>query len=219
MHNIVIIDDHQLFLYGLKLTLESEGHRVTIFDSPLTALTQIRHLNPDLILMELYMSEMSGVEVLNALANANIASPVVVLSACDTYQDVCYALQNGAMGFIPKNFSPQAFINALELVFSGELFVPEELMPEIESIANIQSTSQKKQNIEEQEVTLSARQIQVLKLIHGGKKNREIADELCISKDTVKFHQKGLYSALNVSGASCRIEAIKKALSIGLLKA
>ena len=58
-----------------------------------------------------------------------------------------------------------------------------------------------------------------LKLIHGGKKNREIADELCISKDTVKFHQKGLYSALQVSGASCRIQAIKKALSIGLLKA
>ena len=221
MHKIVIIDDHQLFLYGLKLTLENEGNVVTTFDSPLKALTQINSINPDLILMDLYMPEMPGVEVLKALAKAKIASPVVVLSACDTYQDVYYALQHGAMGFIPKNYSPQALIDALDLVFAGDLFVPEDLISEIESVAKKQK--QKQIHIQkvaaQQEVKLSERQIQILKLIHGGKKNREIADELCISKDTVKFHQKGLYSALQVSGTSCRIQAIKKALSIGLLKA
>jgi len=218
MHKIVIIDDHQLFLYGLKLTLENEGNVVTTFDSPLKALTQINSINPDLILMDLYMPEMGGVEVLKALAKAKIASPVVVLSACDTYQDVYYALQHGAMGFIPKNYSPQALIDALDLVFAGDLFVPEDLISEIESVANKQKQTHLQQVAAQQEVKLSERQIQILKLIHGGKKNREIADELCISKDTVKFHQKGLYSALQVSGTSCRIQAIKKALSIGLLK-
>ena len=212
MNKIVIIDDHQLFLYGLKLTLENEGNLVTTFDSPLKALSEIKDINPDLILMDLYMSEMNGVVMLKALMKAKIASPVVVLSSSETYCDVYHALQNGAMGFIPKSYSPQALIDALDKVFAGDLFVPEDIMAEIESVAELEDKCKK-------DYHLSDRQIQILRLLQAGKKNREIADELCISQDTVKFHQKGLYLALEVSGASSRLQAVEKAISIGLLKA
>ena len=66
---------------------------------------------------------------------------------------------------------------------------------------------------------MSERQRQILRLLHEGKKNREIADLLCISQDTVKFHQKGLYTALSVSGTSSRLKAVEKALQLGLIKA
>lgn len=212
MNKIVIIDDHQLFLYGLKLMLENEGNIVTTFDSPLKALSEIKDINPDLILMDLYMPEMNGITVFEKLIKARITSPVVVLSACESYNEVYHALQNGAMGFIPKSYSPQALITALDKVFAGDLFVPEHIMVEIESVAQIEEKT--KQNF-----NLSDRQIQILRLLQIGKKNREIAAELCISEDTVKFHQKGLYCALDVSGTSSRLKAVEKAVSIGLLTA
>lgn len=212
MNKIVIIDDHQLFLYGLKLTLENENNEVVIFDNPIKALVEIKKLEPDLILMDLYMPEMNGNAMIDALTQAEIASPVIVLSACEEYRDVYLALQKGAMGFIPKSYSPQAMLVALEKVLEGDIFVPDHIAVEIDNIAQLEAKNKKDFN-------LSDRQIQILELIHAGKVNREIADTLCISQDTVKFHQKGLYNALDVSGASSRLKAVEKAISIGLLKA
>ncbi|MDA7747170.1 response regulator transcription factor [Psychromonas sp.] len=212
MNKIVIIDDHQLFLHGLKLTLENENNVVVTFDSPIKALVEIKNIQPDLILMDLYMPEMNGVAMIESLIQAEIPSPVVVLSACEDYQDVYHALQKGAMGFIPKSYSPQAMLNALEAVFEGDIFVPDNIAIEIDKIAQFEIKNKKAFN-------LSDRQIQILKLLHEGKKNREIADLLCISQDTVKFHQKGLYIALDVSGTTSRLQAVEKAISLGLIKA
>ena len=211
MNKIVIIDDHQLFLYGLKLTLENENNVVITFDNPIKALAEIKSIQPDLILMDLYMPEMNGLEMIEALVEAEIASPVVILSACEDYQDVHCALQKGAMGFIPKSYAPNDMLAALEDIFTGEIFVPENVLLAIENIVLLEEKNK-------QTFHLSERQIQILQLIHEGKKNREIADALCISQDTVKFHQKGLYTALEVSGSSSRIKAVEKALSIGLIK-
>lgn len=211
MNKIVIIDDHQLFLYGLKLTLENENNLVTTFDSPVKALIEIKNIQPDLILMDLYMPEMNGLEMIEALTKAEVASPVVVLSACEDYLDVHYALQKGAMGFIPKSYAPTDMLAALDIVFTGDLFIPDDVILAIENLVSLEEKNKK-------EVPLSERQIQILQLIYEGKKNREIAEALCISQDTVKFHQKGLYSALAVSGTSSRLKAVEKALSIGLLK-
>ena len=212
MNKIVIIDDHQLFLYGLKLTLENENHLVTTFDSPIKALGELKRIQPDLILIDLYMPEMHGVTMIDALINAEISSPVIILSACEEYQDVLYALQKGAMGFIPKSYSPQAMMLALDAVFAGDIFIPPEVALEIERIAELETKNK-------QQFNLSERQRQILRLLHEGKKNREIADLLCISQDTVKFHQKGLYTALSVSGTSSRLKAVEKALQLGLIKA
>jgi len=212
MNKIVIIDDHQLFLYGLKLTLENEDYLVTTFDSPIKALSEIKTINPDLILLDLCMSEMDGIKVVEALFKDKIVSPVVILSASENYCDIYQVLQTGAMGFIPKSLSPKELIEALNNVFAGDLFIPDHIMTEMESIAALEEKCK-------QEFQLSNRQIQILRLLQDGKKNREIAEELCISQDTVKFHQRGLYHALEVSGESSRSQAVEKAISIGLLKA
>ncbi|WP_181817771.1 response regulator transcription factor [Psychromonas sp. B3M02] len=210
MNKIVIIDDHQLFLYGLKLTLENENNTVMTFDSPIQALPEIKRIQPDLILMDLYMPDMSGLTLIEALAAQEVISPVVVLSACEEYQDVYHALQKGAAGFIPKSYSPEAMLSALQSIFAGDIFVPDEVASEI---AEMEQLAERNKEI----YHLSDRQIQILKLLHEGKKNREIADILCISQDTVKFHQKGLYTALDVSGSSSRIQAVDKALKLGLI--
>ncbi|WP_413694195.1 response regulator transcription factor [Psychromonas sp. KJ10-2] len=210
MNKIVIIDDHQLFLYGLKLTLENENNTVMTFDSPIQALPEIKRIQPDLILMDLYMPDMSGLTLIEALSAQEVISPVVVLSACEEYQDVYHALQKGAAGFIPKSYSPEAMLSALQSIFAGDIFVPDEVASEI---AEMEQLAERNKEI----YHLSDRQIQILKLLHEGKKNREIADILCISQDTVKFHQKGLYTALDVSGSSSRIQAVDKALKLGLI--
>lgn len=210
MNKIVIIDDHQLFLHGLKLTLENENNEVSIFNSPVQALAEMEKIQPDLILMDLYMPEMNGVQMIDALVQAELAFPIVVLSACEVYQDVYQALKKGAMGFIPKSYDPQMMLDALQQVLDGELFVPASVVQEIDTIAQLEEQNKKAFH-------LSDRQIQILKLLQDGKTNREIAELLFISQDTVKFHQKGLYTALDVSGASSRVKAVEKAVSLGLI--
>ncbi|WP_028863525.1 response regulator transcription factor [Psychromonas aquimarina] len=212
MDKIVIIDDHQLFLHGLKLTLESDNNEVWVFDDPVSAVSEIEQIHPDIIIMDLYMPKMDGIAMLEQLALRNILSPVVVLSACEDYKDVLTAFEKGAMGFIPKSYAPQDMLDGLQRVLRGDIFIPPEIAVQLNSLV-----LQDKKNKEQYH--LSPRQAQILELIHNGRSNREIADKLCISQDTVKFHQRGLYQILDVSGASSRAKAVEKALQLGLLKA
>ena len=212
MNKIVIIDDHQLFLHGLKLTLESSNNEVLVFDNPMLALLEIERLQPDLILMDLSMPEMTGISMIDELAKRQILSPVVVLSACEEYKDVLIALQKGAMGFIPKSYAPQDMILGLEAVLSGDIFIPPEIELQLEVLAQDERKNREL-------YSLSDRQTEILSLLHLGKTNREIAEVLSISPDTVKFHQKGIYQILDVSGVSSRSKAVEKALKVGLLSA
>lgn len=212
MNKIVIIDDHQLFLHGLKLTLENSGNEVLVFDSPIRALLEIDKLQPDLILMDLCMPEMDGICMIDELTKRQVLSPVIVLSACEEYKDVLTALQKGAMGFIPKAYAPQDMLDGLQRVLDGDVFIPDEIEQELEALAAGQKRNKELYN-------LSTRQTQILSLLHRGKTNREIAELLSISTDTVKFHQKGLYQILEVSGVSSRAKAIEKAMQVGLLSA
>jgi DNA-binding NarL/FixJ family response regulator len=212
MNKIVIIDDHQLFLHGLKLTLENSENEVFVFDNPMIALMQIEQLQPDLILMDLRMPEMDGICMIDELVKRQILSPVIVLSACEDYKDVVTALQKGAMGFIPKSYSPQDMLIGLETVLMGGGFIPTEIEAQL-----VRLVLEEKKNKELYH--LSDRQREILSLIHIGKTNREIALLLSISPDTVKFHQKGIYQVLEVSGVNSRAEAIEKAVQVGLLTA
>ncbi len=211
MNKIVIIDDHQLFLHGLKLTLENNNNQVWVFANPADALINIEQLQPDLILMDLCMPEMDGICLLDELTKRQILSPVIVLSACEEYKNVLIALQKGAMGFIPKSYLPQEMLDALQDVLMGNVFIPKAIEEQLNSMV-LQARKNKER------YRLSGRQSQILKLIHSGKTNREIAELLSISQDTVKFHQRGLYQALDVSGASSRSKAVDKAIQIGLLE-
>jgi DNA-binding NarL/FixJ family response regulator len=210
MNKIVIIDDHQLFLHGLKLTIENSDNEVFIFDNPMTALIQLEHLQPDLILMDLYMPEMDGIRMIGELVKRKILSPVIILSACEDYKDVVTALQKGAMGFIPKSYAPDDMLIGLETVLMGNIFIPAEIEHQLENLA-----LQEKKN--KALYHLSERQTEILSFLHLGKTNREIAELLSISPDTVKFHQKGIYQVLKVSGVSSRAEAIEKAVQVGLI--
>ena len=210
MTKIVIIDDHQLFLHGLKLTLESSDNEVLVFDNPILALIEIESLQPDIILMDLSMPEMDGIGMIDELAKRDILSPVVILSACEDYKDVLLAIQKGAMGFIPKSYSPRDMLVGLESVLMGDIFIPDEIEQQLELLA---SESRKNKEM----YHLSERQSEILSLLHVGKTNREIAAVLSISPDTVKFHQKGLYQVLEVSGVGSRVQAIEKAVKVGLL--
>lgn len=158
------------------------------------------------------MPEMSGICLIDELAKRQILSPVIILSACEDYKDVATALQKGAMGFIPKSYSPNDMLIGLETVLKGDVFIPVDIEQQLEQIV-----LQEKKNKEQYH--LSDRQTEILLYLHLGKTNREIAQLLSISPDTVKFHQKGIYQILEVSGVRSRAKAIEKAVEIGLLTA
>ena len=158
------------------------------------------------------MPEMDGIGMIDELAKREILSPVVVLSACEEYKDVLLAIQKGAMGFIPKSYSPQEMLVGLETVLMGDIFIPDEIEQQLEQLA---SENRKNKEL----YHLSERQSEILSLLYAGKTNREIATLLSISPDTVKFHQKGIYQVLEVSGMGSRAQAIEKAVKVGLLSA
>lgn len=213
MNKIVIIDNHQLFLHGLKLTLENENNEVKTFDNPVKALQEIKAIQPDLIILDFNMPEIDGIQLIDLLLETNVTSSIVILSACENYQKVYSALQKKSVkGFIPKSYSAQVILDALQSILNGSVFIPPYISIELNKMVLLED---KNKPI----FSLSARQMQVLNLIREGQSNRMIAEQLCISSDTVKYHQKQLYRTLQVSGVSSRFKAVEKALQVGLLKA
>jgi DNA-binding NarL/FixJ family response regulator len=176
------------------------------------ALGQIEKLQPDIILMDLKMPEMDGICMIDELAKREVFSPVVVLSACEEYKEVLVALDKGAMGFIPKSYAPQDMLLGLESVLLGNIFIPETVEQQLNRLVLEERKNRELYH-------LSERQTEILSLLYLGKTNREIAQKLSISPDTVKFHQKGIYQTLEVSGVNSRAKALEKALKVGLLSA
>ncbi|MCE2572768.1 response regulator transcription factor [Motilimonas eburnea] len=203
---IVIIDDHHLFLHGMELMLQNSGANVVTFDSAITALTQLKNEQPDLILIDLAMPEMDGFSLLRALDARAMLFPVAVVSASEDIAQISDVLNAGAMGFIPKSYPPEKLLNAIEDISMGHIHVPEMLAVEL---------ARHKENEQARaRCTLSSRQLDVLKLLAKGYPNKKVADILNISEDTVKFHLRGIYKALGVSN---RTESVTRANELGLL--
>lgn len=176
------------------------------------AVEKARGLQPDIMLLDLIMPEMGGVEVLEALAGEKLRTKVIVLTGADDDELLARCIQSGAMGYLLKDAASNQLVDAIRTVASGGCWLPPGLTEKL-----FRGMAKKPQGEDSAKLSLlTAREVEVFKLLGEAKSNAEIADTLFISEHTVKVHVGRILEKL---GLSSRAEAVKFAIRNGLVKA
>jgi DNA-binding NarL/FixJ family response regulator len=183
---------------GIAVMLQSEDYyEIQIVTSGRHALQQIQNQQVDVLILDISMPGMSGLDVLDALTEGEIPQNVLMLTMHDQVKYIKKAIEKGAKGYVLKSTSKEMLIDAIQKVAKGENFYDPRLTTILLNDSEEKST--KKQS---ELVKLTPREIDILKLIAQNKKTKEIADILFISVNTVQSHKKNLYSKLNIHSVS-----------------
>ena len=211
--NILLIDDHALFREGLKFLLRSLDAALEVDEAGdfAKALERAASRSYDLVLLDLKIPGVAGLEALAALRDAIPGAPLVVLSGEDNPAVVRAAIEGGAMGFIPKSSTPEVLIQALRLVLARGVYLPPTVLDAARAPASVTLPGAAAGGIALPGLT--PRQMDVLRCVIQGKSNKVIARELDVSEGTVKAH---LSSVLRAFGARSRTEAVYAAAKLGL---
>ena len=207
---LLIVDDHPVVRDGLAALLRQSGPEVTVLlaegGSHGLALAD-GHPDLDLVVLDLAMPGSDGFATLHEFGRLQPQLPVVVVSSSEDPRDVRRALASGALGYIPKSAPPRTILAAVQFVLAGNVYVPS-LLAENPTWDEPGNYSARKSN-----VSLTGRQIDVLRLLRQGRSNKEIGRALGLSEKTVKVHVTALFKALNVAN---RIQAAAMADKVGL---
>jgi len=229
---VLLIDDHPLILSALQAVIASleEVVEVVTADSARGARALLASRDDlGLVLLDLHLGDADGFELLAELRSTYPALPVVVVSASDRASDVIRAIDQGAMGFVPKRASTEVLLDALRLVMSGGIYVPalslgvDSAPPRDAAVpasvghgpaAGIGRVARSEgfQTVPEaiESLSLTPRQTDVLALLLQGKPNKLIARELGVSVETVKDHVAAVMKALGVSSRTQAVLAVSQ---------
>lgn len=212
---ILLVDDHALFREGLKFLLRSLDAALEVAEAGncAKALEQAATGAYDLVLLDLKMPGVEGLDALAALREAIPTAPLVVLSGVDDPAVVRAAIERGAMGFIPKSSTPEVMLQALRLVLAHGVYLPPTVL-ETATASSVPAAAASPPNVRQAVLSsLTPRQMDVLRCVIQGKPNKIIARELDVSEGTVKAH---LSSVLRALDARNRTEAVYAAAKLGL---
>ncbi len=205
---ILLADDHPLFREGVKPVLEKLDPDVEILeaiDFPTAFDTMHRADEVDLVLMDLNMPGMAGIEGITRFRATFPDAPVVVLSASEQIEDIQLLLGAGALGYLTKSSHSDTILAALRLVLAGGVYVPPALLDNAEAIPP--------RPVSSRYPSLSYRQIQVLWELAKGQSNKQIGYALDVTEGTVKLHLAAIFRTLKVNN---RTEAVLVAQKMGL---
>jgi DNA-binding NarL/FixJ family response regulator len=211
---ILIVDDHEVVRDGISAMLGRQPDFTVIGEANngLAAVEKANKLSPDLILMDLRMPEMTGVEAMRHIRDQNAGVKFIVLTTYDSDEYIFDAIEAGAKGYLLKDASREELFQAVRAVHRGEsLIEPGVAARLLDRLAQLsrQSRQPPVANI------LSERETEVLQQMATGAANKTIAATLSISESTVKTHIANIFQKLEVSQ---RTEAVTKAMSIGIIK-
>jgi NarL family two-component system response regulator LiaR len=192
----MIVDDHGIVRQGLRtyLDLLEDITIVAEAENGLDALEKVKQFNPEIVLMDLVMPEMDGIEATQKICGSYPGVKVIVLTSFTEDEKVFSAIKAGAVGYLLKDISPPDLAKAIQAVHSGETH----LHPEITKKLMNQFVSPKS-DIEIAPAELTPREMEVLQLIAQGLSNKELAHKLTISEKTVKTHLSSIFSKLHLS--------------------
>ena len=210
---VLIIDDHALFRVGLQGLLEQRGIEVAdAVASGIEGIQRAQELRPDIILLDLRMPDMGGLEVLQRLRESESGIPVVMLTTSNEEADLIKSLRSGAQGYLLKDMEPDELVSALRDIEKGKNVVAQDLT---DALARMVQGDATVADDEGPFSDLTPREMEILCLLAEGQSNKLIARNLGISDGTVKLHVKAILRKL---GIHSRVEAAVIAVEQGLRK-
>jgi two-component system nitrate/nitrite response regulator NarL len=213
---VVLADDHVFVRDGIKSLLENEANITVVGEATdgLEALTLIDSLQPDLLILDIRMPNMTGIEVVEQLRGKNNLVKIVMLSMHESEEYVLKSIQAGADGYLLKGSSKEEFLKALHTVANGGKYFSGDISSIlIGQLTNSSLTAEPKQSLGEEQL-ITKREKEILKLLLTGKGNKEIAEALDISKRTAEVHRFNLMKKLKVKNL---MELSNKATEYSLL--
>jgi two-component system NarL family response regulator len=200
---VLIADDHSVLRQGVVSLIGFEADMTVVAEASdgREAVELWKRHRPDVMLLDLRMPELDGVGVIKQIRAEDENTRIVVLTTFDGDEDIYRAIQAGAKGYLLKDVPREALIDCIRRVHAGETCVPVQLANRLAKRLSDKSVSE--------------REIDVLKLMARGKRNKEIGSALFISAGTVKSHVKSIFAKLNVNS---RAEAVASAAHRGLIQ-
>ena len=205
---LFIVDDHQLLIDGIKALLLNEPEFEICGESTkaLTALEMVCERLPDIVISDIQMPDLSGIEFTRRLKEVQPGIKVLALSMFGTREMISDMLEAGVSGYVLKNTGKQELINALTKIAAGEMFFSDEVS--VEMMRAMHDRSRKKE--EETVIRLTERELDVIKLIAKEYSNAQIAEALFISERTVETHRKNIFRK---TGTKSLVGLIRYAIS------
>jgi len=214
---VLVVDDHALFRRGITAVLANHENLEVVGEASdgLEAIKKAEAIVPDIILMDLNMPHCSGLEATQALQTKMPQVNILVLTVSDNEADLFAAVKFGAKGYILKNTEPEELIQAILHITQGGVIVSPIMATKLLTEFKGLEAEGKREAIQETESNLSPREGEVLQLVAQGATNKQIADSLFISENTVKTHLRNIMEKLHLANRS---QAAAYAVEKGLVK-
>ena len=208
--SILLIDDHPLLRKGVKQLIELDDELMVIAEASnaVDGIKAAKETEPDLILLDLNMPDINGIETLKMLRDEEVTARVIVFTVSDNEEDVVAALKAGADGYLLKDMEPEELLESLRQAALGKIVISDKLTTLLAQALQ-SGRSSNKPDIS----SLTPREKQIIKLIAGGLPNKLIARKLNITEGTVKVHVKHLLKKLRLRS---RVEVAVWAVQEGL---
>ena len=199
---VLSVDDHPLLREGIATLINNQPDMCIVGEasSGREALERFRELHPDITLMDVRLPDMSGIDAMIAIRKEFPESRIIMLTTSEGDVEIQRALEGGAKGYMLKSMPPKDLVEAIRQVHAGKKRIPPSIAAHLAEHYSDEA--------------LTAREIEVLQQIAGGNRNRDIAEKLFISEETVKVHIKHIMDKL---GASDRTQAVAIAVRRGII--
>lgn len=212
---VLVVDDHALFRRGIVTVLAHQDNINVVGEAVdgLEAIAKAEELAPDVILMDLNMPQCSGLEATQALQAKALQAKILVLTVSDNEADLFAAIKFGATGYILKNTEPEELVQAIYHIAQGGVIISPVMATKLLAEFRDASTGARTESTNNEKDNMSPREDEVLQLVAQGATNKEIADSLFISENTVKTHLRNIMDKLHLANRSqAAAYAVKRGL-------
>lgn len=214
MASVLIVDDAELFREGLKAAFTQEGFEVVgVAAEAMTGIDLAREHEPDLVMLDLLMPGMSGLEIVGTIMKVSPRSRVVLLTASESAEDLLDAVKAGASGYVTKDTPMPRLVSAMHDVLEGGAAVSPAMGGKL--FTALRDLLRHNGVTSGGRTELTGRELEVLTLVGEGKTSKEIAEDLFISENTVRNHVRNILDKL---GMKSRFEAVNWAYREGLIE-